>query len=86
MADPRNHDGGASSHGKCLWHEDHAVVLDRLERGHDAMDKRVTVLEDRSYSPAVVVAVIGLLGTVVTAAGGVLATVLIMVAKTNGWM
>ena len=80
MAAAREHDG------KCPWHEDHAVILDRLERGHDAMDKRVTVLEDRSYSPAVVVAVIGLLGTVVTAAGGVLATVLIMVAKTNGWM
>ena len=76
----REHDG------KCPWHEDHAVILDRLERGHDAMDRRVTTLESRSYSPAVIVAVLGLIGTVVTAAGGVLATVLVMAAKRQGWM
>jgi len=72
--------------GKCATHEEHAVILDRLERGHDAMDKRITVLEERSYSPAVIVAVLGLIGTVVTAAGGVLATVLVMAAKSQGWM
>jgi len=76
----------SSSGGKCPWHEDHAVVLDRLERGHDAMDKRVSTLEERSYSPAVIVAFLGLIGTAVTAAGGVLSAVLVLVAKSQGWM
>ena len=80
MAAAREHDG------KCPWHEDHAVVLDRLERGHDAMDKRVSTLEERSYSPAVIVGFLGLIGTAVTAAGGVLSAVLVLVAKSQGWM
>lgn len=72
--------------GKCPWHEDHAVVLDRLERGHESMNKRVEILEERSYSPAVIVAFLGLIGTAVTAAGGVLSAVLVLVAKSQGWM
>ena len=84
MAAARERDDIGS--GKCPWHEDHAVKLDRLERGHDAMDKRVSVLEERSYSPAVIVAFLGLIGTAVTAAGGVLSAVLVLVAKSQGWM
>ncbi len=76
----------ASTGGKCPWHEDHAVVLDRLERGHESMNKRVEILEERSYSPAVIVAFLGLIGTAVTAAGGVLSAVLVLVAKSQGWM
>ena len=62
------------------------MVLDRLERGHESMNKRVEILEERSYSPAVIVAFLGLIGTAVTAAGGVLSAVLVLVAKSQGWM
>jgi hypothetical protein len=82
MAAREQHD----SSDKCPYHEGHAIILDRLERGHDAMDKRVSVLEERSYSPAVIVAFLGLIGTAVTAAGGVLSAVLVLVAKSQGWM
>ena len=50
------------------------------------MNKRVEILEERSYSPAVIVAFLGLIGTAVTAAGGVLSAVLVLVAKSQGWM
>ena len=72
--------------GRCSAHEDMIVRVNSIEQEQEYMQKRVDVLEAKVYSPSVMVAVITLVGTFVTAAGSVLAVVLIAVAKSHGVM
>jgi len=70
---------------RCEDHQDHAVILDRLETGAKNMDMRISKIEEKVYSPAVMVAVLGLVGTLAATMGGVLSTILVIIAKTHGW-
>ena len=49
------------------------------------METRLNAVEQKVYSPAVIVAVLGLVGTLAATAGGILSTILIVVAKAHGW-
>lgn len=49
------------------------------------MDSRLEAVEAKVYSPAVIVAVLGLVGTMAATAGGILSTILIIAAKAHGW-
>jgi len=76
---------GRENVARCEDHQEHAVILDRLETGAKNMEQRISKIEEKVYSPAVMVAVLGLVGTMAATAGGVLSTVLIIIAKTHGW-
>jgi hypothetical protein len=62
------------------------VRVTSIEQEQEYMNKRLECVEAKVYNPSTVVAVLGLVGTIVTAAGSIIAVVLIAVAKTHGWM
>ena len=71
---------------RCQAHEEMVVRISSVEQEQEYMNGRLTAVEGKVYSPAVMVAVIGLVGTAVTAAGSVLSVLLIAVLKSHGWM
>lgn len=70
---------------KCREHQDMCVNYATLRQEVDTMETRLDAVEQKVYSPAVIVAVLGLVGTMAATAGGVLSTILIIAAKAHGW-
>lgn len=70
---------------KCSEHQGICVNFATLRQEVDTMDTRLEAVEQKVYSPAVVVAVLGLVGTFAATAGGILSTILIIAAKAHGW-
>lgn len=72
--------------GRCAAHEDMIVRMNLVEQEQEQMNTRLNVVESKVYSPSVVVAIIGLVGTAVTVTGSVLSVLLMAVMKSHGWM
>lgn len=70
----------------CSAHEGMVVRVNLIEQEQENMNTRLGAVESKVYSPAVMVAVIGLVGTIVTVAGSVLSVVLMAVLKSHGVM
>lgn len=75
-----------SGSGRCSAHEDMIVRVNLIEQEQTSMIMRLNSLESKVYSPSVVVAVLGLVGTLITVAGSVISVILMAVLKSHGWM
>lgn len=70
--------------GRCGAHEDMVVRMNSVEQEQEYMGKRIDVLEAKVYSPQTMVAIIGLVGTLVTVAGSLISVVLMAILKSHG--
>lgn len=70
---------------KCGEHQGICVNFATMRQEVDTMESRLEAVEQKVYSPAVVVAILGLVGTFAATAGGILSTILIIAAKAHGW-
>ena len=71
---------------KCTFHETIAVHLANLDNRSTGLEVRMEKVEAKVYSPTVVVAVLALIGTVVTVAGSILSIVVTAFLKAHGYM
>jgi hypothetical protein len=70
--------------GRCSAHEDMIVRVNLVEQEQETMNTRLQAVEAKVYSPSVMVAVLGLIGTAVTAAGTILGVIAVALLKSHG--
>lgn len=69
---------------KCPFHEEVMIRVNMLESKEENMETRLTAVEAKVYSPLVLVAVIGLIGTLATVVGSILSIMLTALLKSYG--
>ncbi len=69
----------------CPWHADHETRIKRLETEVEEAFNDMENIKNTQRSPAVVVAIIGLIGTGFATAGSIAGVVLTGMFKSWGW-
>lgn len=70
----------------CPWHADHETRIRRLENEVEEAFNDMENIKNTQRSPAVVVALIGLIGTGMATAGSIAGVVITGLFKSWGWL
>lgn len=70
---------------QCPWHADHETRIRRLENEVEEAFNDMESIKNTQRSPAVVVALIGLIGTGMATAGSIAGVVITGLFKSWGW-
>lgn len=70
----------------CPWHADHETRIRRLETEVEEAFTEMDCIKEKQKSPAVVVALIGLLGTGMATMGSIAGVVITGLFKSWGWL
>jgi hypothetical protein len=74
-----------SPHNHCIFHEQYKVQIKNLEEEVEKMRIDMSEIKSNTWSPGVVVALIGVFTTIVTTLGGLAGVALSIFAKSYGW-
>lgn len=71
---------------ECPWHTDHETRIKRLEKEVKEVFIEVKNMKEKQKSPAVTVAIIGLIGTGMATVGSITGVVITGLFKSWGWL